>query len=235
MSDAFRHDDFDDFESQHPNIVASKLALLRTAITLQRTRQTGRTVSVGAGTGSFEESLRRDGIGVDLIVEPSADLAAQSRARGFTVEDKFVQNVGLGDASVDTIFYNGSAFGFIDDDALGGVFAAHRRQLTHDGVLALLDVPPASALGIAVQASFDIQGDSYVRRVLRESWYEDEVPHKEYWRTTEEYVKLLRDAGFTRFDTWQTLRRHPIYQNEGPEAPVPGYREGSYVALVARP
>lgn len=234
MSDAFRHRDFDDFEGRHPNIVASKLALLRTAITLDGARRTGRTISVGGGTGSFEQALSEEGIGVDLIVEPSVDLAVQSRARGFVVEQRPIQDVRLNDASVDTIFYNGSAFGFIGDDDLAEVFAAHRRQLTHDGVLALLDVPPSSALGVAVQASFEIPGDSYVRQVLRRSWYEDEVPHKEYWRTTEEYVDLLRGAGFTRFDTWQTLRRHPIYQNEEPEDPVPGYHEGSYVALVAR-
>lgn len=234
MTDAFRHEYFDDFERDHPNIFAAKLGLLRTAITLDGTRDIGYTVSVGAGTGSYEDALRSNGLVVDRIIEPSANLAAEARARGFDVTEALAQDVPFEDASIDTIFYNGSAFGFIDEATLRDLFRAHWRQLKPGGVLALLDVPPASALGLAVQASFRITGESYIDEVLRSSWYSADTPHKEYWRTTEEYRAFLEDGGFTRFLTWQTLRRHLIYQNDAVEPVVEGYQEGSYVALVAR-
>lgn len=233
--DPFRREYFDDFERDHPNIFASKLDLLRVAITLNGTRGIGRAVSVGAGTGSYEAALRERGLVVDRIIEPSANLAAEARARGFDVTEALAQDVPFADDSLDTVFYNGSAFGFITETDLRDLFRAHWRQLRPGGVLALLDVPPASALGLAVQASFDLPrgGESYISQVLRASWYSDDTPHKTYWRTTETYRELLETAGFADFHTWQTLRRHLIYQNDEPEPVTEGYREGSYVALVA--
>ncbi|MBT1174742.1 class I SAM-dependent methyltransferase [Bifidobacterium sp. LC6] len=233
MTDAFRHEYFDDFERDHPNIFAAKLKLLETAITLDGARETGYTVSVGAGTGSYEAALRADGYETNRIVEPSTNLAAEARARGFDVTEAFAQDVPFEESSIDTIFYNGSAFGFIDESDLRDLFRAHYRQLKPGGVLALLDVPPASALGLAVQASFLIEQESYISEVLRASWYSADTPRKEYWRTTDTYRELLEYGGFTQLLTWQTLRRHLIYQNESVELPVPGYQEGSYVALVA--
>jgi hypothetical protein len=118
MTDIFNHEYFDDFEREHPNIFASKLALLKTAITLDGTRDIGYTVSVGAGTGSYEAALREEGLEVQRIVEPSANLAAESRRRGFNVTKALIQNVAFEDESIDTVFYNGSAFGFIDETTL---------------------------------------------------------------------------------------------------------------------
>ena len=232
----FNADDFDDFERRHPNIFASKLALLHRAIIdgNDGSRQPGRTLSVGGGTGSYEQALRdRFGVATDLIVEPAPDLAAQAVRRGFKVNVATIEESGLNGERCDTIFYNGSAFGYIADEALRKVLRLHWDQLDPGGSLILLDVPPSSALGLAVIASFDIDGPSYIRTVLSSSWYDEAVPHKEFWRTTEEYTGLLRDAGFSDFSYWQTLRRHPLYQNEEVEAPVPGCREGSYVAIVA--
>ncbi|MCI1650199.1 class I SAM-dependent methyltransferase [Bifidobacterium tibiigranuli] len=234
MTDIFNHEYFDDFEREHPNIFASKLALLKTAITLDDTRDIGYAISVGAGTGSYEAALREEGLDVQRIVEPSANLAAESRRRGFNVTEGLIQDVVFEDESIDTVFYNGSAFGFIDETTLATVFRQHYQQLKPSGVIALLDVPPASALGLAVQASFSLSGESYVSDVLSQSWYAADTPRKTYWRTTEQYRSLLAAAGFTSFATWQTLRRHLIYHNDAPERAVEGYQEGSYVALVAR-
>lgn len=232
---SFDADDFDEFERSHPNIFASKLALLHHAIVDGNAdRQPGRTLSVGGGTGSYEQALRdRFDMDTDIIVEPAPDLASQARSRGFDVVAATIEEAGLDKERFDTIFYNGSAFGYIADDALRKVLRLHWNQLNPSGSLILLDVPPSSALGLAVIASFDIDGPSYIRTVLSSSWYDEDVPHKEFWRTTEEYVELLRDAGFPDFSYWQTLRRHPLYQNEEAEDPVTGYREGSYVAIVA--
>ncbi|MEE8736170.1 methyltransferase domain-containing protein [Bifidobacterium subtile] len=234
MTDIFNHEYFDDFEREHPNIFASKLALLKTAITLDGTRDIGYTVSVGAGTGSYEAALRDEGLEVQRIVEPSANLAAESRRRGFNVTKALIQNVAFEDESIDTVFYNGSAFGFIDETTLKTVFRQHYQQLKPTGVLALLDVPPASALGLAVQASFALTGENYVTDVLSQSWYAADTPRKTYWRTAEQYRALLEEAGFSSFAAWQTLRKHLSYHNDAPEQAVEGYQEGSYVALVAR-
>jgi hypothetical protein len=61
-------------------------------------------------------------------------------------------------------------------------------------VLALLDVPPASALGLAVQASFALTGENYVTDVLSQSWYAADTPRKTYWRPPEQYRALLEEA-----------------------------------------
>jgi hypothetical protein len=150
------------------------------------------------------------------------------------VTKALIQNVAFEDESIDTVFYNGSAFGFIDETTLKTVFCQHYQQLKPTGVLALLDVPPASALGLAVQASFALTGENYVTDVLSQSWYAADTPRKTYWRTTEQYRALLEEAGFSSFAAWQTLRKYLSYHNDAPEQDVEGYREGSYVALVAR-
>jgi len=38
---------------------------------------------------------------------------------------------------------------------------------------------------------------------------------------------------FNHKEYWQTLTTHPLYSNDAPEEPVPGYTKGDYVAVIA--
>ena len=53
------------------------------------------------------------------------------------------------------------------------------------------------------------------------------------WRTTDEKIRLLQQAGFDRMEFAQTLTSHPLYSDRQREHPVPGYDKGDYVAITA--
>ncbi|MCH4175656.1 MAG: hypothetical protein LKF41_07345 [Bifidobacterium sp.] len=230
---------FDEFEQTHANIFRSKLDVLYAALTraaptgADGVRATGTMISVGGGTASYESALRDEyGVMVDRIIEPSEELAVVARARGFLVDSLVIEDATILESSTDTIFYNGSAFGFIDDESLSEVFVKHYRQLRDSGRLVLLDVPPTSALGIAVQSSADQVDNSVITRALESSWYHQGAVMKPYWRSTPWYINRLQEAGFTYKWCLQSLRSHLEYQDGSVEEPVPGYMQGSYVALV---
>ncbi|MEB2792485.1 MAG: hypothetical protein G5Z42_00570 [Caldisphaeraceae archaeon] len=52
------------------------------------------------------------------------------------------------------------------------------------------------------------------------------------WKTTEEVMELMIEAGFRNISFYQTLTMHPKYSNNSIEKPKGGYESGSYVAAV---
>ena len=54
------------------------------------------------------------------------------------------------------------------------------------------------------------------------------------WRTTQEKLDLMEEAGFLGMETTQTLTLHPKFSNDAAESPVPGHDRGDYVAIRAR-
>ena len=54
------------------------------------------------------------------------------------------------------------------------------------------------------------------------------------WRTTEDKVNLLLQAGFVNLEFAQTLTRHPKYSDYLVEETVTGFDRGDYVAIRAR-
>lgn len=221
---------------QRSNIFESRLALLYAALT---TRLPGRALSIGAGSGSFEEQLRRRfGLRVATVVEPSPHLAAAARGRGLEVVQARAQDLHLDDASYDTIYYHGSSFGFIPDNELESVFAADLRALRPGGRLVLTDVPKESPLGIlllTLQKFPDVDQSVYADLIEGTAFYNYHAhPYKPYWHRTDYYIALLRRLGFTNLAFKQTVLANPPYQNARVEAPIEGYDRGNYVAVIAQ-
>ena len=114
-----------------PNIYESRLRLLHRALT---TKEPGKILSIGIGSGIFETLLReRYGITVAEAVEPSASLGAEAKAKGINVVQSTAQEYDYAGTPYDTIVYNGSSFGFIPDDEIEATFSRNREALAEGG------------------------------------------------------------------------------------------------------
>ncbi len=97
----------------------------------------GRTLSVGCGTGLFEQLLRnRYGISITEGLEPSPAMAEIARKRGMTVIEAGAEKMPLEDAGYDTVMFNGSP-GYIGD--LNAAAAEAYRLLKAGGRILLID------------------------------------------------------------------------------------------------
>lgn len=223
-----------------PAIYESRLRLLHKALTTRtdgRGANPGKILSIGVGSGIFEQLLRDVyGIHVAELVEPSPSIGELARAKGFTVAQATAQDCDYAGAPYDTILYNGSSFGFIPDEEIVETFAKNARALAGDGRLVLTDVPAESALGIILrlraQAHVD---DALIEDDLSGTAFFNVTEHayKPYWHSVAWYREVLEKAGFTRFDYWQSVLVNPRYHDEEPHDPVHGYKSGNYVAVIA--
>ena len=236
QEDVFRPAVIDDVLDGRPNIFESRLALLYAALT---THIPGKSLSIGGGTGRFEYELaHRYGLVVDRIVEPSPSLAETARSRGFDVEVATAQEATLAPESYDTIFYNGSSFGFIPDDELEPTFAKTLAGLRPGGRLVLTDVPKESALGILLLTYQKAQGldTSLLEDLIEGTSFYNHAEHvyKPYWHTTRFYADLLERVGFRDLRFKQSVIVNPPYQDDHAEQPIDGFDKGNYVAIIAR-
>ncbi|MBT1166662.1 class I SAM-dependent methyltransferase [Bifidobacterium simiarum] len=225
----------DDSAKRSPNITQSRFRLLHTALTVT---DPGRVLSIGMGSGIAEEKLRDEyGINVVKGVEPSEGFAALARKRGFEVEVAGAQEVDYEPDAYDTIVYNGSSFGFLNDDELKDTWRRNYEALSAHGKLVFTDVPKESALGAVLyltQRYPEIKDDDFQDLLEGTTFYRtgrDE--YKPYWHLTEWYVDLLRSLGFREFRFFQTVLANPPYQEQAVEDPIEGYKKGNYIAVVA--
>ena len=217
-----------------PAVYESRLRLLHRALT---TKDPGRILSIGVGSGIFETLLRdRYGIQVAETVEPSTSLGSQARAKGLDVIQATAQSYDYAGAPYDTILYNGSSFGFIPDDEIEGTFTRNRDALASGGRLVLTDVPAESPLGIILhlRQTHDIPADE-VRDLLEGTTFFnlDTHSYKPYWHQIPWYADLLRRIGFHDLRFFQTVLANPPYQSLEAEDPIEGYTKGNYVAIGA--
>jgi SAM-dependent methyltransferase len=234
--DPFTPEVIDGSSESRPNIFESRLALLHAALT---TADPGRALSIGSGTGSFEEQLReRFGLQVEKAVEPSENLAAKARSRGLTVEVAKGQDLRFDPASYDTIYYHGSSFGFIPDDELEPTFRRNFDALRPGGRLVLTDVPKESPLGIllfTLQRNPDLDTEIYDDLISGTSFFNYRThTYKPNWHRTGYYIELLTRIGFTNLTFKQTVLANPPYQNDRAEDPIDGYDKGNYIAIIAQ-
>lgn len=233
--DPFRSARLESSLTKRRNIFESRLLLLYAALT---TRLPGRTLSIGCGTGAFEQELRRRyGLAVDHALEPSPNLAATARRRGLDVELITAQQARYEPDSYDTIYYHGSSFGFIPEDELEDTFRRNEQALRPGGRIVLTDVPKESALGILLLTlqKFPVDLDIYRDLVQGTSFFDISDHHyKPNWRTIPHYADLLRRVGFATVSFKQTVLANPPYQNDAVEQPVEGYTQGNYVAIIAQ-
>ena len=224
----------DAVQRERHNIYESRLLLLHRALT---TKDPGRVLSIGAGAGTYEYDLEhRFNIHIDVSLEPSAGFVASARSKGLTVIQAGAQDYDYPHEAFDTIMYNGSGFGFIEDDELEPTFRRNVASLRPGGRLILQDVPEESALGIllkVIQEYPQIAENRAYRELLDGTVFYDLPPYKPYWHPTRYYIDLLGRIGLGDFEFLQTVLANPPYENEQIEQPIEGYEKGSYIAIIA--
>jgi len=182
------------------------------------------TVSIGCGTGLFEERL-----GIRRGVEPAEGMARLARKRGIEVRIAPAENVPYGDGSVKCVLL-GTILSYVKDRPKA--LAEAYRVLAPGGRIVVSNLPKEGSYALlydlaAVQRKYDPE-------TAPEHPYPIEFIEEGTWCSTREVVELLTNAGFVDLEFVQTLTRHPKYTNDSVEQPVPGYDKGDYVVVRGR-
>lgn len=217
---------YDSWFLDNRNVLNSEAALVAYFL-----RNGQKILSIGCGSGLFEQILRNDyGIDIRDGVEPSSDMAAIAVARGLEVEVATAEDCRVRPEEYDAILYNGCP-GYITDldKALRTSFASLKKG----GKIILIDIPKESSYGILYNLAKAVGTWDHplLEGIYPKNPYPIELASKACWRTTAEKVEAMRNAGFGDFEYAQTLTRHPLYSDNSVEEPVPGYDRGDYVAI----
>lgn len=221
-------DKYDKWFLLNKNVLDSEVALLAYFLT-----NPGRAVSVGCGSGLFENLLQQDyGIHIKEGIEPAAGMREIAGRRGMHVRPGTAENMHLDAQSYDTIIFNGTA-GYIDN--LPKAFENAYSALKWGGQLLVLDVPKESSYGLLYSLGKEIGSwdHSYFIGATPENVYPVEFVRAARWRSTPEKVEMLKAVGFSDFKFAQTLTKHPVYSNREKEEPIEGYDRGDYVCICA--
>jgi len=190
-----------------------------------------RILSVGCGSGLFEDVLRKDyNIDIREGIEPSEAMADIARKRGMEVTIGTAEEADFGEGIYDTLLFNGTP-GYIDD--LQKAFRKAAKALKPGEKIVVIDVPKESSFAILYNLGKTVGtwDDEVFKGVKPDAVYPIEFVKEARWRTTAEKVDLLEKTGFGEFEYAQTLTHHPLYANEFIENPIEGYQKGDYVAI----
>ena len=219
---------YDSWFLDNRNVLNSEAALVAYFL-----RKGQKILSIGCGSGLFEQILRNDyGIDIRDGVEPSSDMAAIAVARGLEVEVATAEDCRVRPEEYDAILYNGCP-GYITDldKALRTSFASLKKG----GKIILIDIPKESSYGILynLAKALGTWDHPLLTGVFPPDPYPIEFVEVANWRTTAEKIELLEKAGFEELTYAQTLTTHPLYSNRQEEQPVEGFDRGDYVAVTA--
>lgn len=196
-------------------------------------RDAGRILSVGCGSGLFEMILAQEyGIRIDRGIEPSEGMAHIARKRGMDVTLTTAEQADFGQGDYDTLLFNGTP-SYID--ALEQVIRKAYHALPQGGRIILIDVPKESSYGTLYNLAKAVGSWDHplLEGVYPPNPYPIELVKQARWRTTDEKIRLLEQAGFADLEFAQTLTSHPLYSDRQREAPCQGYDKGDYVAITA--
>jgi len=193
----------------------------------------GRTLSVGCGTGLFEQLLEKQ---YNLVIteglEPSPPMAEIARKRGMEVIEAGAEQMPVGDTLYDTVMFNGSP-SYIAD--LHAAVREAFRITRSGGRLLLIDIPAESSYGILYRlgGAYGTWDDERLRGILPKDPYPIELAGGANWRPTQDKIDAATDAGYKDLSFAQTLTRHPCFTDTTPQDPIEGYQSGDYVAVCA--
>lgn len=217
---------YDSWFLDNRNVLYSEAALVAYFL-----RKDEKILSVGCGSGLFEQILKKEyGIVIEEGIEPSADMASIARARGLNVEISTAEDCAVRPEEFDTVLYNGCP-GYISD--LDRALEKSFRSLRKGGKVILIDIPKESSYGILYNLAKAVGTWNHplLEGVFPNNPYPVELAAKACWRTTAEKIAALERAGFADFEFAQTLTVHPLYSDGKVETPIPGYDRGDYVAI----
>lgn len=217
---------YDSWFLDNKNVLYSEVKLVAHFL-----KQDERILSIGCGSGLFEMILKKEyNIVIEEGVEPSKDMAAIATKRGLNVTigsaEEYICNAEI----YDTILYNGCPSYISNlEKALHNSYNALRKG----GRIILIDVPKESSYGLLynLAKSVGTWDHPLLQGVFPPNPYPIELVNQANWRTTEEKIKLMKQAGFIDLEYAQTLTKHPIYSNNTEEEPISGYDCGDYVAI----
>lgn len=219
---------YDAWFMENPNVLLSEVRLVASVLASSK-----RILSIGCGSGLFEQFLRRD-FGIDITdgVEPSHSMAEIARKRGLSVVEATAEEYDYPAGEYDTILFNGCP-SYITD--LCGVIAKVADALPSGGRIVLIDVPKESSYGLLYNLAKAV--GSWDNPLLEGTFppnpYPIELVKQANWRTTAEKIDLLKECGFDNLTFAQTLTTHPLYSDRRAEEPSEGYDRGDYVAITA--
>ena len=217
---------YDAWFKENKNLFSSEVAVVAWFL-----KHGERILSIGCGSGLFEDALRKDyNIDIREGIEPSEAMSDIARKRGMEVTIGTAEEADFGKDTYDTLLFNGTP-GYIDD--LQKAFRKAAKALKSGGKIVVIDVPKESSFAILYNLGKIIGtwDDDVFKGVKPDAVYPIEFVKEARWRTTAEKVELLKRTGFGDFDYAQTLTRHPLYANEFIENPTKGYQKGDYVAI----
>lgn len=218
---------YDAWFLENPNVLASEAALVAETL-----RGAGKVLSVGCGSGLFEAILRKEyGIDVRHGVEPAEGMAEIARKRGMEVEIATAEDYEYTPGAFDTILFNGSP-SYITD--LRRTLMRVIDALPPGGRVVLIDVPKESGYGVLynLAKALGTWDHPLLEGCYPPNPYPIELVKSANWRTTQEKIDLMREAGFSDIHTFQTLTAHPVYSDLKAEDPREGHDSGDYVAAI---
>lgn len=218
---------YDRWFMDNENLFYSELKLYEKALGDIKDKK---VLSVGCGSGLFESIanyLHVEGL------EPSEDMAKIAINRGLNVRTGLIEECNLEDDNYDLIYFNGSS-SYMKDLKLA-YFKAY-KALKKDGYLVLFDVPKESAFGFMylLAKSLGKFDHEFLNGNMPQFPYPIELMASGHWHTTEEKINILKELGMREFNFYQTLLANPMYTNQKVEEVVEGYKNGGYVAIIAK-
>jgi SAM-dependent methyltransferase len=222
-------EEYDSWFLKNTNVLESEVLLLKHFLV-----NPGRTLSIGCGSGLFEQILReRHGIDIREGVEPAVRFAKIAEKRGITVKIGHAEELPFDGDEFDTVLQNGTP-GYVAN--LERAFLEAYRVLKTGGRIVVADVPAESSYGLLYRLAAKVGSwdDPVMKTLAPPNPYPLEFASAAHWRPTGEKASLLAAVGFKGIEYAQTLTRHPRYSNDLVERPVEGFDRGDYVAISAR-
>jgi ubiquinone/menaquinone biosynthesis C-methylase UbiE/rhodanese-related sulfurtransferase len=166
----------------------------------------GKGLEIGVGTGRFAQAL-----GIKEGLEPAKSMAKIAAQRGIQVKEGVAEALPYKGQSFDFLMMV-TTLCFLKD--IPKAFEEARRVLKKDGQLVIGLIDKNSPLGRLYEETKESN-----------PWYKNA-----HFHSTEDTIQALSNAGFSGFEYCQIL----FSSVERPEAPIPGFGEGSFVVIKAK-
>ena len=194
--------DYDDWFQRHNTAYQSELLALQKAVPIDKLG-----IEIGVGTGRFAQNLH-----IKHGVEPAENMAKMAEQRDIKVIRAVAENLPIQAESFDYALLVTTVC-FLSD--IPKAFSEINRILKPQGEVILAIIDKNSALG-----------KKYETGKAENKFYKDA-----HFHSTEEITELAAQAGFGKFEYWQTLFKE---SSDIVEQPKQGFGEGSFVVIKAQ-